>query len=50
MDFTRGIYSDGRMKAFLEEHGVCILPEEAIQHIKEMDVKEKKDEAEYTAG
>ncbi len=50
LDFTRGIYSDGRMKAFLEEHGVCILPEEAIQHIKEMDVKEKKDEAEYTAG
>lgn len=37
LDFTRGIYSDGRMKAYLEEHGICILPEHAIQHVKELD-------------
>lgn len=50
LDFTRGIYSDGRMKAYLEEHAVSILPEHAIQHMKELDIKENKDEAERTAG
>lgn len=37
LDFTRGIYSDGRMKAYLEEHGICILPEQAVQHMKALD-------------
>lgn len=38
LEFTRGIYSDGRMKAYLLEHGTCILPEEALQHMKELDM------------
>lgn len=33
LDFTEGIYSDGRMKAYLEEHGRMILPEQALQQI-----------------
>ena len=34
LDYTNAIYSDGRMKAFLEEHAKCMMPQEAVQHIK----------------
>lgn len=37
LDFTRGIYSDGRMKAYLLEHGICVLPTSALQKIKALD-------------
>lgn len=34
LDFSEGIYSDGRMKAFIEEHGRCLIEKRAIQTIK----------------
>jgi len=36
LEFTEGIYSDGRMKAFLEEHGKCLIEKRAIQIIKNL--------------
>ena len=51
LDFTRGIYSDGRMKAYLLEHGVCVIPTKALQRIQGLDdeySRERiKDEPEY---
>lgn len=34
LDFSDGIYSDGRMKAFIQEHGTCFIKKRAIQTIK----------------
>lgn len=33
LDFAEAIYSDGRMKAYLEEHGTLLLKEQAVQQL-----------------
>ena len=42
LDFAEAIYSDGRMKAYLEEHGQLILRRQAMQQIRELDEAEDK--------
>lgn len=33
LDFAEAIYSDGRMKAYLEEHGTLLLKKQAVQQL-----------------